>query len=336
MKFLSTHMPSMVNTANAESTIGFSQLVGAVRDVYSAEIYFQAMPNLRWEQFATRKEELGAQPGSNIVMPKFNAIKRGGRLNETQRLVPKTMSMSTTQLTVYEQGNAIAMTEALLQTSFYDNMAAASMLLGRDLALVSDMQLRDAARSTAARIFANGKASRDLLVSTDLFTTAEIHRVDETLSTLNVPKWENEYWVCFAHPHQISSLRASAGWVNAQLYAGSGRIFSGEVGRFNDTRFISTSLMPNGANSSVDANGDYADPGYDPALRSGNGSPANQTNVYVAVAFGEYSVGHAVALNTELRDNGTTDFGREHALAWYGIWGSGLLEASNIVVIETA
>ena len=58
--------------------------------------------------------------------------------------------------------------------------------------------------------------------------------------------------------------------------------------------------------------------------------------VYQAVMFGEYSSGHAVGLNVELRDNGVQDFGREHALAWYAIWGQGLLEANNIVVIETA
>ena len=28
--------------------------------------------------------------------------------------------------------------------------------------------------------------------------------------------------------------------------------------------------------------------------------------------------------------------GREHALAWYAIWGQGLLESNNAVVIETA
>ena len=93
--------------------------------------------------------------------------------------------------------------------------------------------------------------------------------------------------------------------------------------------------MPNGANNSVDPDtGDFFDLGYSANLRSG--VAGNQTNIYQAVMFGEYSFGHATALPTELRDNGVEDYGREHGLAWYSIWGSGTLEAANQVVLESA
>lgn len=327
-------MPSLLTTATASGP-GFSALLSAIRDVYSAEIYFTALPNLRWDQFATRKEELGKQSGDTIVLPKFGAIKRGGPLVEGVRMQSRAMTLSSSNITVAEQGNAIGMSECLLQTSFYDNMAAASMLLGRDMAVVLDLQLRDVARTATNTVFAGGKTSRITLVAGDGFTTREIHMGVEQLETNNVPKWANDFYVCFVHPHQISALRQSQGWVNAQHYAGSTPIFYGEVGRYNDVRFISTSVMPNGANAAVDAiTGDYADPGHDPALASG--TSGNLTNIYQAVMFGEYSFGHAVALPVELRDNGVTDYGREHALAWYAIWGSGLLENVNLVVIETA
>lgn len=329
-------MPSMITTAQAQqSTAGFQALLLAIRDVYSAEIYFQALPNLRFEQFATRKEELGTQPGSNIVMPKMGNIKRGGKLQEGVRMKTNAMSMSTQNITVDERGNAIAMTERLLQTSFYDNLAAASMLLGRDMAVVLDLELRDVVRTATQKVYGGGKSSRTALVSGDAFDTTVIHDAVEKLETANSPKWGNDFYICFVHPHQISKLRQSAGWINAQHYAGATAIFFGEVGRFNDVRFISTSVMPNGANSTVDSStGEFADPGYDAALA--NGTAGNQTTIYQAVMFGEYSYGHAVALPVELRDNGVTDFGREHALAWYAIWGQALLENANIVVIETA
>jgi N4-gp56 family major capsid protein len=327
-------MPSVLTSASASGP-GFSALLAAIRDVYSAEIYFTALPNLRFDQFATRKEELGVQPGDTIVLPKFGAIKRGGTLTEGVRMQTNAMSLSSANITVDEKGNAIGMTERLLQTSFYDNLAAASMLLGRDLAVVLDLELRDVAVSATNTVFGGGKASRVQLVGGDGFTTSEIHKATEQLETLNAPKWGNDFYICFVHPHQISSLRQSAGWVNASLYAGSVPIFFGEVGRYNDVRFISTSMMPNGGNSAVDADtGEFADPGYSAALDASFGS--NQTTIYQALMFGEYSYGHAVALPVELRDNGVQDFGREHALAWYSIWGQALLENNNMVVIETA
>lgn len=327
-------MPSVMTTAQASGP-GFSALLTAIRDVYSAEIYFQALPNLRFDQFATRKEELGVQPGSNIIMPKFGNIKRGGPLTEGVRLTTKAMAMSTVNITVAEQGNAIGMTERLLQTSFYDNLAAAAMLLGRDMAIVLDQQLRDVVRSVTNKVYGGKKTSRNAVAGGDVFQTGEIHAANETLETNNSPKWGNDFYVSFNHPHHLTALRQSAGWVNAQHYVGSTPIFFGEVGRFNDVRFVSTSMMSNGANSTVDVNGDFADPGYDATLDI-NVTAGLLTTIYQAVMFGEYSYGHAIALPVELRDNGIQDFGREHALAWYAIWGQGLLETKNAVVIETA
>lgn len=326
---------STMTTAQASGP-GFTALLTAIRDVYSAEIYFQAQPNLRFDQFATRKEELGTQPGAQIVMPKFGNIKRGGDLEEGQRLQTRAMSMSTTSISVKEKGNAIGMSERLLQTSFYDNLAAAAMLLGRDMAIVLDIQLRDTVRTATAKVYGGGKSSRNALVNGDGFTTTLVHKATQKLATNSSPKWGNDFYVCFIHPWQAADLRQSAGWVNASLYGGVTPIFFGEIGRYNDVRFIETAMMPNGANSSVDSTtGDYADPGYDPLLDKVVTGALGADVVIQSVMFGEYSYGHAVGLPVELRDNGVQDFGREHALAWYAIWGQGLLETKNIVVIET-
>src|SRR4029078_8144308 len=121
-------MPSVLNSA-VNAGPGFDVLAGAIRPVYSQEIRFTAMPVLRWPNFATRKEELTGQPGRQINMPKMGGLKRGGRLTEGKRVNVNPMSMSEITITVSENGNAIGVTEYLLQTSFYDNMAAASMLL---------------------------------------------------------------------------------------------------------------------------------------------------------------------------------------------------------------
>lgn len=325
----------MSSMTSATSTAGFSALLTAVRDVYSAEVYFQALPNLRFDQFATRKEEFGASPGSTLKMPKMGNVKRGGPLTEGVRMQTRAMTMSETSLTIGEQGNALAMTERLLLTSFYDNMAAASMLLGRDMAVVLDLQLRDAVLTGTNKVYGGGKAARTELVAGDIFDTQVIYDAVEQLQTRNVPKIQNDYYICFAHPHQLAKLRQTPGWINAHHYGAPGALFFGEVGRFEDVRFISTSVMPNGFNNAVNSfTNEYVDPGFSLPLRSGQSG--NLTNIYQAVFFGEYSFGHAIGLPTELRDNGTQDFGREHALAWYAIWGSAKLENDNIVAVETA
>lgn len=326
---------SVINTAVATGA-GFNQVLAATRDVFSAEIWFSALPILKFDQFTTKKTELGVQPGRIIQIPKYSNIKRGGKLTEGKKLQTQAMTLSQQSIQVDEYGNAIGFSEFLLQVSFYDQLAAASLLLGRDMALVLDTFLRDAIVLAASVIYGGGKASRNALVAGDDFDTTVVKDASETLETNNTPKWGGDHWICFAHPHQGRTMRDDNDWVNASLYSGATQIYTGEIGRYEDTRFVISTVMPNGANSAVDpVTGDFVDVGYNPALDP-VATPALGTTVYQAVFFGEYSLGHATALPVELRDNGVQDFGREHGLAWYSIWGQNILEEENIVVAETA
>jgi N4-gp56 family major capsid protein len=63
---------------------------------------------------------------------------------------------------------------------------------------------------------------------------------------------------------------------------------------------------------------------------SGTGAGA-----YEALMLGDNAFGHAISLPVELRDGGVLDFGREHALAWYSIWGWGVITESSVVKIVT-
>lgn len=327
-------MPSVMNTAT-QSGSGFQQQTESIRDVFSAEIWYAALPILKFDQFSTKKTELGVQPGRTIQLPRYGNIKRGGYLTEGQRLQTRGMSLSLQSITVTEVGNAIGFTENLLQVSFYDQLAAASLLLGRDMALVLDGQLRDTTLLGTNVIFAGEVANRVSLTVNNTFGTQAVKDGVEALETKNAPKWAGDHYICFLHPHQGRGLRDDNDWVNASLYAGATQIYTGEIGRYEDVRFVTTTMMPNGANGTIDPDtGDYVDPGYSSYLAATFGS--NQTTIYQAVMFGEYSYGHATSLPVELRDNGVEDFGREHGLAWYAIWGSNVLENPNLVVIETA
>jgi N4-gp56 family major capsid protein len=103
-------------------------------------------------------------------------------------------------------------------------------------------------------------------------------------------------------------------------------LFTGEIGKIDDVRFIETTLMCNGACGVDDA-------AYNVAL---HGTGATGTDVFQSIIFGEDFYGYAVALPVEIRDDGVTDYGREHGLAWYAIWGSAILHTERGITIETA
>lgn len=320
--------------------MGFVPMPDAVRVVYSAEILFAALPALKYDPFTTKRTELGTQPGKTIAIPRLGTIRRGGKLVEGERMKTQGMSTSMAFISVGENGNAIGMTELLLQTSFYDQMAVASAHLGRDMTVTLDLQIRDAAMQTTNIVRGDATAgteasARNLITAANgTFSTRMVKDMVETLETNNVPKFDNDYYIAFIHPHQARGLRDDADWINAQLYSDQGGIFNGEIGRYEDVRFITTTVQPNGSNSATDAEtGDYVDPGYNPDL---DGAGASSADIYQALMMGENAVGFALALPVELRDNGVTDFGREHALAWYSIWGCDLMENTHAVVGESS
>jgi len=325
---------SVLNTAAAQGA-NFHNVLGAVRDVYSAEIYLSALPVMKLDQFTTKKSELGVQPGMTIQLPKFSNIKRGGPLREGHRIPIQPMNQTHQPISVGEYGNGIGFSEFLLQSSFYDQLAAASILLGRDLAVVLETTLRDAIMQAPSIIRPNDKASRALLTAADKISSDVLKDVIVALESGNSPRWENDHYIGFIHPHHGRCLRDDQYWVNAALYSGLGQVYTGEIGRMEDIRFIVTTIVNNGKDPSIDPiTNDRVDLGFDPDLAVGAGG--NQVPIYKSVFFGEYSLGHAVALPVELRDNHNQDFGREHGLAWYSIWGQSVLETKNIVVVETA
>ena len=327
---IKAHAESAVTVATSQGqTNGGTLFSDGTRLVYSREIEFMALPIMRFSQFATQKTELGVEPGLTISMLTYDNLKLGGALQEMQNMSTQALSGSMKQITVQEHGNAVSNSELLIQSSFDDIMATTTTLLGRDYALVMDCELRDVALSGTNIVYAGGKASRDAITDADKLQVATIKDAIEVLATNNAPKYQNMYWICFVHPHQSRDLRDDSAWINASNYGAPEQLFTGEIGRIDDTRFIETTLMCNGKASATD-------PAYKADLVKGAGDTANKADIYQAVIFGDQYYGIAWSLPVELRDNGVEDFGRKRSLAWYAIWGTGLLHNDYGVVIETA
>lgn len=312
---------------------GSAQLTSAIQTIWSKEILFQAMPILRFEQFAVKKTELGVQPGLTIHFMRYNNLPPASQLVEGVRMETNPLTASQFDITVAEQGFAIAVSELLLNASFDDVMASGSRLLGRNMALYLDGSARDTLYQASSMIFGYNKFALSTAVRTPLspydhgsaatsssalsagnysFTTAVVKDAQETLATKNVPRL-GETYVCFIHPHQSRQLRDDPEWIETTKYAAPGNFLLGEIGRINDVVFIETTQVYN------------------------NYVSANSSNplFYDAIFIGDNAFGHAISLPVELRDGGILDFGREHALAWYSIWGLGLITDQAVLVAQT-
>jgi N4-gp56 family major capsid protein len=308
-----------------------SQLSPAIQTIWSKEILFQAMPILRFEQFAVKKTELGVTPGLTVNFMRYNNLGPASPLVEGVRLQTNALTASQFSITVGEQGYAIAVSELLLNSSFDDVMASGARLLGRNMALYLDGSARDTLYQASSKIFGYNKfalagtpisplspydhgtpaTSRAGLTGAFSFTTAVVKDAVETLATKNVPRLGDTY-VCFLHPHQSRQLRDDPEFIEVTKYAAPGNFLLGEIGRLNDVVFIETTQVTS-------------------AYVSGTSGPLYYDSVFI----GDNAFGHAISLPVELRDGGILDFGREHALAWYSIWGLGLITDQSVLVAET-
>ena len=395
-------------------TTGSTLLSPAIQTIWSKEILFQAMPVLRFEQFAVKKTELGVMPGLTVNFMRYNNLPiPSGPLVEGIRMKTYGISAQQYRITVAEQGFAVAISELLLNASFDDVMASASRLLGRNMAQYMDLEARSSIQSAASAVYGRKRptdlttgygiynagtpavdptaGAGGLLTGTPadpfLLTPAVVKDAVLELSAKNIPRL-GETYVCFIHPAQSRQIRDTPEFIEVTKYAAPGNFMLGEIGRLYDVVFIETTqvdaiptlapgilesyadrspldwrtqteLNPEGtagqpavtggnnlepdvgdAGYPVNANADIgpdpiATPGWDQRWPAGYDGPAGGIQTFEALMLGDNAFGHAISLPVELRDGGVLDFGREHALAWYSIWGFGLITDSAVVKIRT-
>lgn len=319
---------------------GLTALPEALLDVYSLDILHNAQGIMRFEEFAVRKQEMLSAPGEKIKFTIYDDIARGSELTENVSLSANAMSATQKTITIKEWGNAIKVSEKLLQLSWDDVLGEAATLLGRDYAVVRDLALRDAIFDNATNIISMDDADvggdADGAVQADeTFSIEAIRKSVEILQTNDAPKFFGDYYVCFLHPHQAAYLRRDPDWVNAHQYVGTRNLFNGEIGRWEDVIFVVTTHAPNGA-AAAGAAGHKASL-VAPAQGGGaqNGL-AEGVAGYEACVFADQALYIADSLPVELRDNGVEDFGRTHGLAWYSLFGVDLLKPEYAVKILSA
>jgi N4-gp56 family major capsid protein len=352
-----------------------SSLNQAIQTIWSKEILFQAMPILRFEQFAVKKTELGVAPGLRVNFLRYkNFAVDPSPLTEGVRMTTNALTAEQIAITVAEHGYAVAVSELLLNASFDDVMASASRLLGRHMAQYLDVQARNTLSAATSAVFGYDRTGvqgvndwyNEGTVATQIsdldgnykLSTGAVKDAALTLAGKNIPRL-GETYVQFVHPKQSRDIRSNPEFIEVTKYAAPGNFMLGEIGRLYDVVFIETTqvkkLSVNASYTTSTSVGVPADQGVVPVKANtapgSGGNPesadftaekgyltsatGNGAEVYESIMIGDNAFGHAISLPVELRDGGVLDFGREHALAWYAIWGLGVITDQAIVKVYT-
>lgn len=310
------------------------KLINSLSPVLSKEILFMSEPVYTFYNFAARKTELLVSPGNEIRMLTYNNLKISEPLEEGKHIKTQTLSSSVKKITVVEHGTAVMITEAAIRFSFVNELEIAIRQLSRNYVMTIEKELRDVAVKGGvgtSKIFGRQKGGAkltdraELAMDVNTLTVTTIKDAVEVLATNNAPKVNGQYYICICSPHQARTLRDDPEWIDASHYGAPEQIFNGELGRIEDVRFIVTTMMPSGAAGENEL-------GYVADLK---GAGKEGADVYQAVIFGEDYYALAESLAPEIRTDDTEDFGREVKIAWYGIWGTDVLNPTHGVVVET-
>jgi N4-gp56 family major capsid protein len=352
-----------------------SSLNQAIQTIWSKEILFQAMPILRFEQFAVKKTELGVAPGLRVNFLRYkNFAVDPTPLTEGVRMTTSALTAEQIAITVAEHGYAVAVSELLLNASFDDVMASASRLLGRHMAQYLDVQARNTLSAATSAVFGYNRSSlqgvndwyNEGTAATAIgdldgaykLSTGAVKDAALTLAGKNIPRL-GETYVMFIHPKQSRDIRSNPEFIEVTKYAAPGNFMLGEIGRLYDVVFIETTQVkllaasgsyttstavgvpasqievPVKANTAPGSGGNPESANYTAEKGYLTAASGNSADAYEAIMIGDNAFGHAISLPVELRDGGVLDFGREHALAWYAIWGLGVITDQAIVKVYT-
>lgn len=140
-----------------------------------------------------------------------------------------------------QAGRVIKLTDLALMESPFDLLSIAADRVARNAIATADRRVAEVLSAGAQVMYAGGGSSRASIPANSALTGAMVKLTVARLKAASVPTFGDGTYRAIVHPgstYDLESDTAVGGWIDAQRYAGSAALFSGEVGRYAGVRFI--------------------------------------------------------------------------------------------------
>lgn len=289
----------------------------------SAEIYKAAVSESVFMDHVKPVDGFGKKMGESVTLKRVASITEPttADLIEGVRIPEDALTLSTKAIPVGEIGRAVPFSSFAEDLSSLDLEGTIQGELRRQMRLVLDTKAATAFQNakvkyaptgaSAATVTTNGTFGTAALVNMNVYHAEEIR--DYLYDTLKAEPAEGDDYIGIFRTLGIRGLKRDADWEEWHKYTDPQAKFNSEVGRMEQIRFIETN--------------------HSNALAAvGTGSVLGE-----GVVFGADAVAMAEAQSPELRAGIPQDFGRQKAVAWYGIvafdviWDTGNAGQAKIV-----
>lgn len=278
----------------------------------SSNLRFAAIAETKFMQFVKPEPGYGKKKGESITITRVSniAVPTSGKLSENNRIPEDELVLSTVAITVSEWGRAVPYTSLAEDLGKFDLENTIQKKLRDQMALVMDKAAASAFKQAKIKATPTGVASLSFGTSGVAPATASVNLNvyhieqirDYMYSTLNIPPYESDDYICLVSTKAKRGLINDPNWETWHKYTDPQSKYKSEIGRLENIRFVEI----NNINS------------LSPSL--GTGGVLGE-----AVFFGDDAVAMAVAEDPELRAAIPQDFGRSKSVAWYGILEFGMV-----------
>lgn len=278
----------------------------------SSKLRMAAIAETKFMQFVRPEPGYGKKQGESITLTRVANITEptSGKLSEAQRIPEDELTLTTIAVTVVEWGRAVPFTSLSDDLSEFNMNSIIQKKLREQMQLTLDTAACDAFQTAqvkaiptgaAALTFdTDGTASSAATVNLNTYHIEEIR--DYMYGTLHVPAYEGDDYICLLSTKAKRGIVRDANWETWHKYTDPQAKYNGEIGRYENIRFVEVNHA-NALSGSLGTGGVLGE----------------------AVIFGEDSVTMALAMDPELRAEMPKDFGRQKAVAWYGIMEFGII-----------
>lgn len=278
----------------------------------SADLRSAAVAESKFMQFVRPESGYGRKSGESITIARVSnlAIPTSGKLQEGLKIPEDSLTISSVSITVSEWGRAVPYTSLSDDLSKFDMESIVQKELMKQMRLILDGACAAAFKQAKLRVNSNsvstiqlGTAGSFVGTATNNLSVAHVEAIRDLMyQSYLIPPYEGDDYIALVSTKAKRGLLSDPAWEDWHKYTDPQSKYNGEVGRIENIRFIETN------NNSALSNA------------VGTGSAVGE-----ALFFGADSVVMAVALDPELRAGIPGDFGRQKAVAWYGIMEFGLV-----------
>lgn len=214
-----------------------STLSAENKTFYDKQLIRLASANLVHDQFA-QVRDIPKRGGKTIEFRQFKPLAKA--LTPLQEGVTPNghkLEVTAKTATVDQYGDYVELSDILDLTAIDPVAIEALNMLGDQAGLTLDSITRDVLAGGTNVIYAGGKKSRKTLTTADTMTVDLIRQAATQLKRMNA-KTINGSYVAIIHPDVSHDLKGTKGWIDVHQYADPQAIFKGEIGMYDNVRFV--------------------------------------------------------------------------------------------------